>query len=206
MRRSRPGLRGRRELRPLKTATRGSTSPDGMVKSLRQLAVLCGRSHQAVAMWTRHDDWPVSRVPPWSQQDVAKILAFRDIVLRRDTAAEYRRQAAAASEGRGEFAHMSLHNRARTQVLIERALTLRQRREIEARRMVRREEVEEMVLREIHLVKNVLLSWPASCRDALAYQPAESVEQILREQVNDLLKQLADGIETTNKTDGPQPG
>jgi len=133
-------------------------------------------------------------------------MAFRDIALRRDPAEEYRRQAAAAAEGRGEFASMSLQNRARTQVLIERALTLRQRREIEARRMVRREEVEEMVLREIHLAKNVLLSWPASCRDQLAYQPPETVEQILVEQVNDLLKQLADGIETKNKTVGPQPG
>lgn len=44
-----------------------------MIKSLRKLADLVGRSDTAVRAWVKRDDWPFSRIAPWPDDQLDAI-------------------------------------------------------------------------------------------------------------------------------------
>jgi len=52
------------------------------IPSIRKLADGVGRSHVAVAGWVQRDDWPFSRVPPWTTDEVPLIQQWADDNLR----------------------------------------------------------------------------------------------------------------------------
>lgn len=64
-------------LRPIEVPMpKTSVTPATPIPSKRQLAAMCGVSRMTVGRWTRHPEWPLSRVGPWRREDVPRILRW----------------------------------------------------------------------------------------------------------------------------------
>ncbi|MGO8702190.1 MAG: hypothetical protein ACLQVA_00115 [Candidatus Brocadiia bacterium] len=76
----------------------------------------------------------------------------------------------------------------------ERLLAIRQRRRIEAGRLVEKTEVQRDQLERIYLFKNSLLAWERTLgRDLLGLPDARAIENKIQERTRDLLHALAEG-------------
>jgi len=159
-----------------------------LAKSIRSLARHVRRAESTVRKWIKRDDWPFALAPPWQ---VSKVRAWAEIHLHPDPAAAYRRKAKAAEAGTGEFRGMGALTKARLQVTIERALLIRQRRQIEAGKMHDTAECERRRVQQIMEVRNRLLELPRSLAAGLAGLSAEQIEARLQESIEAILEEFA---------------
>ncbi len=161
-----------------------------LARSIRSLARQVHRAESTVRKWIARDDWPFALAPPW---EVEKVRAWAEIQLKPDPAAAYRKKAAAAEAGTGEFSRLGPYGKARVQYLIERSLSVRQRRLRDAGKLIDAEEARQHRLRQIHAVKAALLALPRSVANALAGQDRSGIERILAERVRAILQEFAAG-------------
>jgi len=159
-------------------------------KSIRALGRLVGRAESTVRKWLARDDWPFGRTPPWN---VESVKAWSEIHLKGDPAAAYRKKVKAAQAGTGEFAAMGPLTKARMQAAIERALYIRQKRLMEAGKLIDAVEAQRARLRQIHAVKGVLIALPRSMANSLAGLDREAIEMLLQKRMNEIFEEFAAG-------------
>lgn len=159
-------------------------------KSIRDMARQTGRAESTVRKWISRDDWRFSLQPPW---DIGRVKAWMEIFLSPDPAAAYRKKAAAAEAGTGEFTTLGPLGKAKLQYTIERALSVRQRRLVDAGELHNVKECQQRRLRQIHEVKGRLLELPRSMGNILVGQDAEAIERLLGERVRAMLDDFAVG-------------
>ena len=140
--------------------------------------------------WIAREDWAFSLRGPW---DVARVKAWAEIQLHPDPTAAYRKKAAAAEAGTGEFSGMGPLTKAKLQATIERALLVRQRRLIEAGKMHDVELCEKRRLRQIHETKAALLTLGRSIANSLVGQNADAIEAIMNARCIEICEEFAVG-------------
>jgi hypothetical protein len=167
-----------------------------LARTIRSLGRRCGFAESTVRKWIASEDWPFSLRPPW---DVARVKAWHEIQRHPDPAAAYRKRAAAAEAGTGEFAGMGPLTKAKLQATIERALLVRQRRMIEAGKMHDTEQCEQRRLRQIHEVRAALLGLGRSVANSLVGQPREAIERVIHDRCLQICEEFADAGNANKK-------
>lgn len=174
--------------------------PHSLVKSVRALAGLVGRSESAVRKWTRHPRWCFSRRGPWTRDDVRMIRGWADRYLQHDPAADYHERIA---EVPGVERPLSRMEQAKLAYFVERAMSLKQRREIEKGLLHVAKTCEANILRVVLDVKSRLLAMPRTVAHGLAGRDAATIETMLDQHVRTALRGLATLLRAGNRdTDG----
>jgi hypothetical protein len=158
------------------------------IKSIRALAPLVGKSVSAVRKWTKHPRWYFSRFGPWTMDDVRLIKGWAERYLKHDAAADYHER---IKETPGAERPLSRMEQARLACLVERAMTLKQRREIEKGLMHVAKTCETNILRVVRDVNGQFLAMPRTMAHTLAGRDAASIEAMLDQRVRAILKGLA---------------
>lgn len=164
-----------------------------LAKSLRSLALKTGRSLSAVRKWMDRDDWTFGRDPRVRPFNVGKVMAWMEVALKPDPAAAYRKKIRAAEAGRGEFADMGPLTKARIQATIERALWIRQERELRGRRLHRNEDCAKKIAALVHKAKTAFVGMGRSLRNSLVGQDGDTIERVIDERVLAILLELEGG-------------
>lgn len=157
-------------------------------KTLTELAKHMNRSTEAVRLWLKRDSWSLPRTPPW---DVAAVRRWAKANVGPEPEAAFRARAAAADAGLLDYGQSGALTRARLTATVERAMLTRQRRLVEAGQLHDTAECQQRRLRQIHHAKNRLLELPRALSGGLVGQNAETIEQILSEQVDAILQEFA---------------
>lgn len=169
--------------------TKLGSQPEIFAKSIRRLARHLGRSDTAVRKWMKREDWPFPRTPPW---DIKQVQAWAEINLRPDPGKAYQQKLASLRNGSGAYGEIGALTRAKIQVTLERAMWIRQRRLVEAGKLIDAEEAQRYRLRQIQAAKSLLVTLPRSVANALVGQDRNAIEQILNKRIEELLDEFAD--------------
>lgn len=161
-----------------------------LADTIRSLAKQLRRGESTVRKWISRDDWPFRRTPPWN---IEKVKVWSEINLKPDPAAEYRKRAKAADEGKAEFVDASPLTRAKIQATLERALLIRQRRMIESGKLHEVEACEKRRVRQIHETKSRLLSFPRAVAQRLVGLDSENIEAVLQAEIELIISEFSYG-------------
>jgi hypothetical protein len=160
-------------------------------KTLRSLARLTGRSLSAVRKWVERDDWPFTRTGPW---DVEKVKVWHELYVGGDPEAKFQKRARAIEAGTGDFRELSPIKKAQLQYIIERALSVRQRREQDAGKLHNAVECRERRLRQILAAKARLEELPRMLANTLVGLATAEIESKLAGEIRTILEDFSKGV------------
>lgn len=112
--------------------------------------------------------------------------------MRPDPGKAYQQKLASLRNGSGAYGEIGALTRAKIQVTLERAMWIRQRRLVEAGKLIDAEEAQRYRLRQIQAAKSLLVTLPRSVANALVGQDRNAIEQILNKRIEELLDEFAD--------------
>jgi len=159
-----------------------------LIKSIRALARRLGRAEATVRKWLRTGRWPagVPQAGPWSAQHLARLMAFRDLVLKPDAAAGRHGVPGVVNELTPEQKLKLVYWHRRNELLQQRIQTA-------AGKVHDVAECNERALRQVLAIKTHLLEVGPSMASTLAGQSAETIERLLTDRMRSICKEFAEG-------------
>lgn len=175
-------------------AARHLRRDESHASSLRSLARKLGRPASTVQGWAHRPDWPFGSKPPYP---VAEVAVWARAAESENPERAYRREAEAiqpeqATDG---IAHLSVINKAKLKILLERARIYKLAADEKEGRLHDTAACRQRRLRQIHAVRAALVDLPRLLGPQLEGQPRLRIEQMLDDRLRGILGEFAAGDE-----------